>query len=103
MGFGGKMNDGLGLAVEDKADHGRSVGDVGPNKAKAGLVLNICQVGQVARIAQLIYNDDLSLGLGQGIADKITPDKPRPTGYQYGLHARQPFCLLSLHPLKGGR
>ena len=87
------------VTVEDGADR-IGVADIDPLKAVAISLLrrDICKVGRVARVGELIQVDGAPAELrpAEEVADEVCPDKPSPAGDQEvaagtgGFHFERP-------------
>ena len=84
MALGSKMDDAVHVLVLHQLVNAVKVADVHLDKAIVGLILYVLEVGEVARVGQLVKVDDLIFGV---FVDKQTyhmiADKTRTAGDKY--------------------
>ena len=78
MAFGREVDDPVDAVLLKQLTHRFEVADVAPDKSIVGPLLDIPQVGQIARIGQLVEVDDPVIGVFvHEKADYVRADKAR--------------------------
>jgi hypothetical protein len=85
VAFGGEVDD--GVAVAGQIVHDNRVLDAPLEKLKVGVVPEVVEVVQVARVGQGVEGENAIVGIFvQHVADKIGADEPGGAGDEKSLH-----------------
>ena len=84
MAFGSKVDHAVDAVFLKDSAHRLEVTDIGTHEHVVRGLLDVLQVGQVARVGQLVQVYDTVLGvLVHEKAHDVAPDEARAAGYQY--------------------
>ena len=82
MGFGGKVDNGARLVLLEQLLPQAGVADIALNKHMARILGQRGQVGQVARVGELVEVDDRLIMVGQPVEYEIGANEARAAGDQ---------------------
>jgi hypothetical protein len=88
MALRGEVDDGINAFAEGGFD-GRAIGDIASDEAVAGVLGDVREVLEIARVREAVEVDDRYGRIGfEEIADEVTADEPAATGHEKGRHRR---------------
>ena len=83
MRFGGKVYDGVDLMPGEQFLDETGIADVAVDKNVAGVAGEICQIGRIARVGELVKIDELRrerVVVSEALTDEIGADKAATAG-----------------------
>ena len=87
VALGGKVDNALYLVLLHEGVEGVEVADVHLDKRIVGLVLDVLEVGEVARVGEFVETDDMVVGiLVDEKSNDVAADKTGTTGDDDGFH-----------------
>ena len=87
MALGGEVYDACYLMLADYAAHLVEIGDVGLHEGIIRLVLDVFQIGEIARIRQFVEVDNVVVGVFvDEEAHDVGTDEPGSAGNKYISH-----------------
>ena len=90
MAFGRQVDDAVHFLLLHQFEHAFEVADVHLHELVVGLVLNVLEIGQIARISELIQVDDLVLRvLVHKQTDYVRANEAGPAGDDEGSFHRK--------------
>ena len=80
MAFGGKVDDGARAAFGQQAGHQGAVANVALYENVARIALQAGQIGQIARVGELVKVEHRLVAGGQPVEHEIAADETGPAG-----------------------
>ena len=91
MAFRRQMHDHVGLEISERRLHRSRIGNVGSEETKARMILDRLQRVEVARVGQLVDDEDIMAGRGEDMPHQGGADESCPARHQKTLRHQAPI------------